>query len=205
MFDKSLFTMPAQPRPYSAPFITPQEYLATERQASFKSEYYQGQITAMAGATRAHNLLVSNLIISLGNRLNDSCTIYPSDLRVHVPTNGLYTYPDASVVCGPEEFLKDAYLDTLLNPVMLIEVLSKTTAADDRSSKFLLYKSIASLQYYLLVESLSMGVSVYAREQDPNAWTFREYHSPTTVIPLPVLGLELPLGTVLNYGVVDRL
>ena len=150
----------------------------------------------MAGASRAHNLLVSNLIISLGNRLNDSCTIFPSDLRVHVPANGLYTYPDASVACGLEKYRDDAYLDTLLNPVMLIEVLSRTTAQDDRSSKFLLYKSIPSLQYYMLVESLSYGVSVYARGGDPNTWTFREYHSLAAVIALPALHLELPLAEI---------
>ncbi|GAA4006749.1 Uma2 family endonuclease [Hymenobacter fastidiosus] len=183
--------MSAQPKPY----ITPEEYLATERDAEFKSLYYQGEVFAMSGASRAHNLLVSNLIISLGSRIGDRCSVFPSDMRVHVAANGLYTYPDVSVVCGEEEYLDEAYLDTLLNPVVLVEVLSKSTAKGDRSSKFLLYKSIPSLQQYVLVDSQRVSIAVYSRAA-AGSWLFQEYQGLDAVLPLPALGLELPLAEV---------
>jgi Uma2 family endonuclease len=185
--------MSAQPQPTTPPYATPEEYLTLERAASYKSEYYQGQITAMSGASRAHNLLVSTLIMSLGSRLGDSCNVFPSDMRVHVPANGLYTYPDVSVVCGPEQYQDDAHLDTLLNPVVLIEVLSVTTEKNDRSSKFLLYKSIPGLQHYVLVESLRVGVGVYSRGTEPDVWEFRDYRTRAATVALPALGIELPL------------
>lgn len=188
--------MSAQPSPGTPPYATPEEYLALERAATYKSEYYQGQITAMSGASRAHNLLVKNLIVGLDNRLGETCNVFPSDMRVHVPANGLYTYPDVSVVCGPEEYLDDAHLDTLLNPVVLVEVLSVTTEKNDRSSKFLLYKSIPSLQHYVLVESLRVGVSVYSRGPEPNVWEFRDYRTLAATVALPGLGLELPLREI---------
>jgi Uma2 family endonuclease len=192
MFGKAYFTaMSAQPKPH----ITPEEYLTAEREADFKSEYYRGEVLAMSGASRAHNLLVKNLIVGLDNRIGDTCNVFPSDMRVHVPANGLYTYPDVSVVCGEEEYLDAAYLDTLLNPVVLIEVLSVTTAKNDRSSKFLLYKSIPSLQHYVLVESLRIGVAVYSRGE-ASSWMFQEYAGREAVLTLPALGLEVPLAEI---------
>jgi len=183
--------MSARPKPY----VTPAHYLTAEREAEFKSQYYQGEVFAMSGASRAHNLLVKNLLVSLDNRIGDKCSVFPSDMRVHVAANGLYTYPDVSVVCGAEEYLDDAHLDTLLNPVVLVEVLSKTTAKDDRSSKFLLYKSISSLQHYVLVESLRVGIAVYSRGV-AGSWLFQEYQGLEGVLPLPALGVELPLAEV---------
>ncbi|SHJ46977.1 Endonuclease, Uma2 family (restriction endonuclease fold) [Hymenobacter daecheongensis DSM 21074] len=183
--------MSAQAKPY----ITPEEYLAAERAADFKSLYYEGEVFAMSGASRAHNLLVSNLIISLGNRIGDKCSVFPSDMRVHVAANGLYTYPDVSVVCGKEEYLEEAYLDTLLNPVVLAEVLSESTGKNDRGSKFMLYKSIASLQHYVLVDSQRVSIAVYSRAA-AGSWLFQEYQGLEAVVPLPALSLELPLAEV---------
>lgn len=148
--------MSAQPRAYttsSKPFVTPEKYLAAERKAEFKHEYYAGEVTAMSGASRVHNLLVKNLLVGLDNQIGDRCSVFPSDMRVHVPANGLYTYPDVSVVCGEEQYLDEAHLDTLLNPVVLLEVLSVSTARNDQSSKFLLCKSIPRLQHYVVVGS----------------------------------------------------
>lgn len=183
--------MSAQPRPY----YTPAEYLAIERESETKNEYFQGEIFAMSGASRAHNLLVTNLIMGFGSRLGDSCSVFPSDMRVHVAANGLYTYPDVSVVCGEEQYLDDAYLDTLLNPVVLVEVLSKTTAKDDRNSKFLLYKSIASLQHYVLVDSQRVNVALYSRGAG-SSWLFEEYQGVGAVLPLPALTIAVPLAEI---------
>ena len=191
--------MAAQPQPY----ITPAEYLAAERAANRdtagKHEYYQGEVYAMAGASRPHNLLVSLLITTLNNQLGDKCSVYPSDLRLHVADNGLFTYPDISVVCGPEEFLPDAYLDTLLNPTVLLEVLSRSTEQYDRAGKFLLYRELPSLQHYVLVESQRVLVLVYTRT-GPTSWTVQEYRGRAAEAPLPAIGAGLPLAELYRKG-----
>lgn len=187
--------MSAQPQPY----ITPEEYLAAERAAhrdtSGKHEYFQGEVYAMSGASRQHNLLVSNLIRGLGNRLSDTCNVYPSDMRVHVASNGLYTYPDVVVACGDEEFLPDAYLDTLLNPVVLVEVSSRSTAQYDQEGKFLLYRNIPSLRHYLLVDSQRVRVLCITR-LEADTWNFREYSQLTEQVELSALQLELPVSEI---------
>ena len=113
--------------------------------------------------------------------------------------NGLYTYPDISVVCGPEEFLPDAYLDTLLNPTVLIEVLSRSTEQYDRTDKFLLYRELPSLQHYVLVESQRVLVLVYTRT-GPGSWTLQEYRGRAAEAPLPAIGAALPLAELYRKG-----
>ncbi|MBO0356504.1 Uma2 family endonuclease [Hymenobacter sp. BT186] len=174
-------------------YVTAEEYLAAEREAEFKSEYYDGEVFAMSGASRAHNLLVSNLITGLGNRLGDTCNVFPSDMRVHIPANGLYTFPDVSVVCGEEQYLDDAHLDTLLNPVVLLEVISISTGKNDRGSKFMFYKSIASLQHYVLVDSQRVVVGMHSRTSD-GAWLYQEVEGLATTLLLPALNVALPLA-----------
>lgn len=190
--------MPDQPQPYSPtkPFVTPEEYLAVERNAEFKHEYHRGAVTAMAGASNEHTLIVSNLVINLGNQIRDrDCTVRASDMRLQVSAAGLYTYPDVSVVCGTAEFRPDAYLDTLLNPTLLIEVGSKSTKKNDQGSKFIFYHTIPSLQYYLLVDSREMEVAVYSRSEGEK-WQFEAFTGLAAVAPLPRLNLELPLAEV---------
>ncbi|MGI8741890.1 MAG: Uma2 family endonuclease [Bryobacteraceae bacterium] len=143
-------------------FVTPERYMGLERKAEFKSEYFDGEIFAMAGAGRKHNLLAGRAfaIIEVAFRDRD-CEVYGSDMRVCVsPSTGLYTYPDISAVCGEPSFL-DGELDTLLNPKVLIEVLSPTTEAYDRGRKFQRYKGIASLAQYVLIASASVQVEVF--------------------------------------------
>lgn len=187
--------MSAQPQPY----VTPEEYLATERAAhrdtSGKHEYFQGEVYVMSGASRQHNLLVSNLIRGLGNRLDDNCNVYPSDMRVHVASNVLYTYPGVVVTCGDEEFLPDAYLDTLLNPILLIEVSSRSTAQYDQEGKFLLYRNIPSLRHYLLVDSQRVRVLCITR-LEVDTWNFREYSQLTEKLELSALQLEIPVSEI---------
>jgi Uma2 family endonuclease len=148
---------------------TPEEYLALERAAEYKSEYFRGEIFAMAGAKLAHNLIAINLIQSLGNALREgNCRVLSSDMRTKCPT-GLYTYPDASLVCGQPE-LEDDYIDTLLNPRVIFEILSPSTEAYDRGKKFEHYRSILSLQEYVLIAQDHAAVEKFVRPQDSDAW-----------------------------------
>ncbi|MGI8741889.1 MAG: Uma2 family endonuclease [Bryobacteraceae bacterium] len=142
--------------------ITPEEYLVLEREAEFKSEYFDGEIFAMAGVGRKHNLLASRGIFIIEGAFRDrDCEVYGSDMRVCVlPSTGLYTYPDISAVCGEPRFL-DNQFDTLLNPKAIIEVLSPSTEAYDRGRKFQRYKGIASLAQYVLISSERVLVEVF--------------------------------------------
>jgi Uma2 family endonuclease len=147
-------------------FLTPEQYLEIERKAEFKSEYYQGEMFAMAGAKEAHNLLVANLIRELGQQLRSRpCRVYPSDMRVRVSATGLYTYPDVVVVRGEPRFL-DEQQDTLLNPSLVVEVLSPSTEAYDRGRKSEHYRLIESLGEYLLVASDRLSADLYTRQPD---------------------------------------
>jgi Uma2 family endonuclease len=134
-------------------FLTPEQYLEIERAAEYKSEYFNGEMFAMAGAARVHNLLVSSVVRDLNQQLRKRpCEAYPSDMRVRVSATGLYTYPDAIVVCGQPIF-SDQRQDTLLNPTVIVEVLSPSTEAYDRGRKFEHYRTIESLRQYLLISS----------------------------------------------------
>ena len=157
--------MTAQPQK----FYSEQEYLEMEREADYKSEYYRGEIFAMAGAGFNHNRITENLSGEFFIRLKGkSCKGYSSDLRVHIPANGLYTYPDFLIICGENEFLSDKK-DTILNPTVIIEVLSQGTSAYDRGEKFHFYRSIPSLKEYAIVDSLSIGAEVW-RKNEEGVW-----------------------------------
>lgn len=145
-------------------FYSPKEYLALERAADYKSEYVGGCIYAMAGASREHILITFNIGRSLGNQLADRpCEIYPSEMRVKPAAARSYRYPDIAVVCGPAEF-EDQQSDTLLNPTVLIEVLSPSTEASDRGEKFAEYRRISSLREYVLVAQDAPRIEHYARQ-----------------------------------------
>jgi len=147
-------------------FLTPEQYLEIERTAECKSEYFAGQMFAMAGAGEGHNLLVANLVATFHHQLRSSpCRVYPSDMRVRVSATGLYTYPDVVVVCGKPRFLNEAR-DTLLNPSLLVEVLSPSTEAYDRGRKFEHYRSIESLNEYLLIASDRVHADWFTRQPD---------------------------------------
>lgn len=177
------------------PFITPQEYLQRERQADFKSEYWNGETFAMAGATREHNQIVSNIISILGTQLRDKpCSVYPSDMKVKTKSLKKYTYPDVTVSCDPEMF-DDEYKDVLLNPLILIEILSDSTEAYDRGLKFFHYQAIESFQEYLLVSQKFCQVEQFVRQAD-NTWVYREYHAMDDVLKLKAVGCSLALVDV---------
>ncbi|PYS82825.1 MAG: hypothetical protein DMF67_11620 [Acidobacteria bacterium] len=175
--------------------ITPEEYLAAERTSEVKHEYFAGEIFAMVGASRRHNLIAANIIRVLGNQLLDrTCNVYPSDMRVKVSATGKYTYPDVVVACDEEKF-DDAEKDTLLNPVVVVEVLSESTEAYDRGKKFEQYQQIESLAEYLLVAQEPQRVEQYVRQSN-REWRYSEYHDAGDVLKLGVIGCELALRDV---------
>jgi Uma2 family endonuclease len=177
----------------SKPYLTPEQYLEIERKAEFKSEYYQGEMFAMSGARRAHNLIATNTVRELSQQLLERpCEVYSSDMRVKVSSTGLYTYPDVVVVCGEPRFL-DGEFDTLLNPKVLVEILSESTEAYDRIRKFELYGSLESLAEYVMISSLRVRVERYTRQPD-GTWNYCSKTSLEDVIDLKSVDCHLRLA-----------
>jgi Uma2 family endonuclease len=174
--------------------ITPTEYLEAERRAETKSEYFDGQVFAMSGASLRHNLIVGNLLAGLHTQLKGRpCRVLPSDMRVHVPT-GLYTYPDVTVTCGAPK-LEDEHFDTLLNPTLLIEVLSDSTERYDRGRKTEHYRQIESLQEYLLVSQEEAHIERYLRQSE-REWLLTEAIGFEERISLPSIDCVIALRDV---------
>jgi Uma2 family endonuclease len=150
-------------------YYTQAEYLAIERAASFKSEYYNGEIFMMAGASLPHNRICQNVSGEVYTFLKKkNCKSFSNDLRLHIPKNSLYTYPDIVIVCGKIETLDDEK-DTILNPSVIIEVLSKSTADYDRGGKFVLYRQIPTLKEYILIDSRTVTAEVW-RKNESGFW-----------------------------------
>ncbi|PYS76265.1 MAG: hypothetical protein DMF66_15715 [Acidobacteria bacterium] len=184
-------------------YYTPDEYLALERKAEYKSEYFGGEIFAMTGASRKHNLVAGNIFAALHLQLKKRpCEIYPSDMRVKVSPTGLYTYPDVAVVCG-EPMFDDEQRDTLLNPTVLVEVLSKSTASYDRGEKFEHYRKIESLAEYLVIAQDKYHVEQYAK-QPGGQWLLSETDDPQQTIHLSSIDCDLALADIYDKVEVDR-
>jgi Uma2 family endonuclease len=161
---------------YSQQKISIEAYLEMENAALEKHEYYKGEVFAMAGAKVPHNRIVSNLLAELGIKLKrKKCKPYNSDQRIHIPVNTLFTYPDISIVCGEVITLNDDEYN-VLNPAVIIEVLSKSTKNYDRGEKFKLYRDIATLKEYILVDSESIHIEVF-RLNEKNHWELEEYNN----------------------------
>jgi Uma2 family endonuclease len=187
--------MLAEDRMSAAVKLTPREYLARERVAAFKSEFYRGEMFAMAGGSAAHSLIIANLIREVGVRLKGGpCRVYDSNLRVKVSTTGLYTYPDVTVVCEDAKF-EDEVFDTLLNPRVLIEVLSDSTEKYDRGEKFKHYRNIASLQEYILVAQDEPLVESFVRQQN-DTWLLRPHVGMESVLACSAIPVTVPLNEV---------
>jgi Uma2 family endonuclease len=181
-------------------FLTPEQYLEIERKAEYKSEYYRGEMFAMAGASLAHNWLVANLIGELHAALKGGpCGVLPSDMRVRVESTGLYTYPDVAVVCGAPR-LADDQTDTLLNPTLLIEVLSPSTEGYDRGRKFEHYRSIDSLSEYLTIASDRVHADLFTRQAD-DRWLLTSATRLEDSLDLQSVGCSLTLASL--YEKVD--
>jgi Uma2 family endonuclease len=145
--------------------LTPEEYLVREREATHRSEYLDGVVVAMAGASEAHNTLTFNLAVELGVQLKQSdCRGYTTDMRLRVPHCNRYDYPDLMVVCGDPRFEDDTQ-DTLLNPTLIVEVLSPSTETKDRGEKLLCYQTLDTLQTYVLVAQNTPRLEAYRRQE----------------------------------------
>jgi len=173
--------------------LSPEEYLRLERAAETKSEYDDGVIYAMAGASERHNLIVSNLIWGLRSHLPSSCRVYPSDMKVRILNPTRFYYPDVSVICEKPQFADDR-TDIVLNPLIVFEVLSGSTAAHDRGRKFLSYQTIDSLQEIVFVSQDLYLVEHYRR--DGEHWVYTAVQGRDAHLTLPAVNCELPLGDV---------
>jgi len=177
------------------PYLSPQEYLALERRAEFKSEYLDGEMIAMSGASRKHVLIGLNLAGGLKRELRERpCEVYANDMRVQIPATGLYTYPDIAVVCGERRF-EDEHEDTLLNPILIMEVLSPSTESYDRGRKFEQYRALESLQEYVLVSQDRRRVEQFIR-QDGNVWLFKDIAGMEQVVSLASVQCEIALSEI---------
>lgn len=178
-------------------YFSVEEYLRLEREASYRSEYFDGETFAMAGASRRHNLISINAGGSLNTQLAErECEVYVSDMRVRVEATNLLTYPDVVVVCGEPRF-HDEEADTLLNPTLIIEVLSKSTSCFDRGEKFEHYRAIESFIEYLLIAQDKIYVEHYIRQPDMS-WLMRIYRNQTDLIHLPSINCDLMLSAIYN-------
>lgn len=175
--------------------LTEQEYLQQERQSQTKSEYLSGQIFALAGASRTHNRITFNIGGLLYNALRGRpCEAYMNDMRVRVAKVNAYFYPDVVVVRGQPQFL-DEQQDTLLNPTLVVEVLSPSTESFDRGEKSFHYRRIPSLKEYLLVAQDRVHIERYVRQPD-GQWVLTDYTQSDRAVPLKNLGVELPIAQV---------
>jgi Uma2 family endonuclease len=176
------------------PRYTPGEYLALERAAEFKSEFFDGQIYAMTGASRNHNRVAGNAFAALHAQLRGRpCEAFIGDMRVKVNATGLYTYPDVVVVCGGPRF-EDDQVDTLLNPTVVIEVLSESTERYDRGEKFAHYRRLDSLQEYVLIAQLQVRVERYVRQGEQ--WLLSEIGDPDDEVEVGAIGCRLALREI---------
>ena len=175
--------------------ISQAEYLQTERLAPTKSEYLAGRVIAMAGASYAHNRLSTNIAANLHLALrNKPCVVLGSDMRVKIAEVNAYFYPDVVIVCGQPQF-EDEQEDTLLNPTVVIEVLSPSTEAFDRGEKFATYRRIPTLREYLLVAQDRMQVEQYVR-QPGGEWQRTEYTDLAQKVHLPSVGIDVPVELI---------
>ncbi len=179
--------------------LTEAEYLRRERAAPYRSEFHRGEMFAMAGASLKHNLAKDNLGDGIRRRLRVECRAVTSDMRVKIPRTGLFTYPDIVAYCGPPELL-DAEFDTLLNPVLIVEVLSESTAAYDRGKKFEHYQAIPTLAEYVLVAQDRPWCEVFLR-QPGGSWRYTPVEGLEAVLALDSVGVQVPLAEI--YAGVD--
>lgn len=180
--------------------MTPEEYLERERESVIKSEYLAGDVHALAGASERHNVIAMNAgYLLVGQLKGRPCKTYGSDMRVKVEFSGLYTYPDLVVACDKPQF-EDRRLDTLLNPVVLIEILSDSTAAYDRGAKAEHYRTLPSLSDYLLIDQNRVHVEHY-RRQSAGQWLLTEHHSLDAAVMLDSIACMLSLAEL--YDKVD--
>ncbi len=177
-------------------FFTPEEYLLLEDQAEYKSQYVDGEIFAMAGAEPEHVTIMVNIVGELHQRFRGRpCRVFSSDMKVRVKSGGLWTYPDAVALCGEPRYDRTNAPATLLNPQVIFEVLSPSTAAFDRGDKLNRYRLLDSLTDYVLVAVDQMRVEHHTLSND-GTWKLTTYRQPLDTVPFTSLDCELPLAEI---------
>jgi Uma2 family endonuclease len=180
---------------YGKQRLTIEEYLEYEKNSDVKHEYYQGEIFAMSGAKVGHNKIVMNVTLALGVRLRGkSCSPFNSDQRIHIPQNTLFTYPDISIVCGEVKTLNNDEFN-VLNPSVIIEVLSPGTKNYDRGEKFKLYRDITTLKEYILIDSQFINIEAF-RLNTIGHWELEEYKSVKNTLEIPSIDVSIPISEI---------
>ena len=178
-------------------YLTPEEYITAERKATLKSEYLSGEIISRSGASNAHNLITMNTATQLYNQLVEGdCRVFMSSMRVGISAGVSYFYPDIAVTCDKPRFEDDVF-DTLINPQVIIEVLSDSTAGYDRGEKFIRYRQLESLQEYILISQDLVQVDHYLRQG--KQWVLTEFSTFEDILPLVSIGAELPLHQIYRF------
>ncbi|MDQ2862340.1 MAG: Uma2 family endonuclease [Bacteroidota bacterium] len=180
---------------YSKQKISIEEYLEMENDSTEKNEYYRGEVFAMSGAKMPHNTLSKNMLGTLFSKLKGKkCQPYGSDVRIHIPSNTLFTYPDISIICGKAITLNDDEWN-VLNPTVIIEVLSKSTKNYDRGEKFKLYRDIPTLQEYILADSESMHIEIFRLNENKH-WELEEYNSLKDIVHIKSIDEKILLSEI---------
>jgi Uma2 family endonuclease len=176
--------------------MSAEDYLAFERRSDARHEYHEGLVVAMAGASRDHSRITRNVIRHVANHLaqHPGCELFTNDTRVAIGAGGRCVYPDAVVVCGEARWLDD-HFDTLLNPALLVEVLSPSTQERDRGEKLFAYQQIDSLQGYLIIHQERPRVEYYSRQQG-SVWLYQRHEGLSAQLDLTTLSLTLPLHSL---------
>jgi len=191
-------SFPARLRRYTA-----EQYLELERRADYKSEFINGQIYAMSGANRLHNLITFNIAGLLHSQIRGrACEAYVADMRVKISPTGMYAYPDIVALCGEAHF-EDTHLDTLVNPALIIEVLSPSTEAYDRGAKSSHYRKIASLMEYVLIAQDRYSVERFIRQE--NQWLFSEAGDLADVVDLHSIECNLVLRDIYDKVIIPEI
>jgi Uma2 family endonuclease len=176
-------------------YVSPEQYLEMERAAEEKHEYYEGQVYAMSGASWKHNVISKNINTAVLPFLKGKpCDMFGSDLRIHIPENTLYTYPDFSIICGKPE-TTDKENDTVVSPSAIIEILSKATRDYDRGTKFNLYRAIPTLTEYILIDSTKISVEIFTKQKD-GKWILSEFKQLADSFVFSTIGLTLQLKDI---------
>jgi Uma2 family endonuclease len=175
--------------------VTPEEYLAAERLSETRSEYLDGGVYPMTGASANHSRIILSISTELNNQLGDrKCDVFPIDMKVRLPGSRKFFYPDVMVVCGELQFHDDRR-DIITNPDLVVEVFSPSTEAFDRGAKFQAYRTLSSLKEYLLVAQESPTVEQYVRNDD-GSWNLTTFVGPESTLTLPSVECTLNLAAV---------
>ena len=179
--------------------FTPEEYLALEERAETKSEYWNGEIIAMAGGNINHQQIVANITEFLGAKIRGKCRLFPSEMKVWVKKRGKFFYPDITIICRQPSFYKNRR-DTIDNPKMIIEVLSKSTESFDRAEKFLSYQTLESLEEYVLISQEKTLVEQHIKREDGN-WIYQATIGVDSKVSFPSIGATLKINEI--YDLVE--